>query len=199
MKFFHIIWCTILILFFTSLNAHAQEFVRLDSIHSMEDYQNGIYYGCSQANDILTRFQEAFARAVGDYVEHNQELISSATDSNGKAVTTTAAKSTGTFGATVVEYKDYAQTPVRSEIRVKIDPLGKGYRHQYSSYLEVTEDRNGNSSIMSYTTVVVTDEVDQIKMYYKYTAEEGTSDNDKTITRHREVRNIDFTSNFKTY
>lgn len=199
MKFFHIIWCTILILFFTSLNAHAQEFVRLDSIHSMEDYQKGIYYGCSQANDILTRFQEAFARAVGDYVKHNQELISSVTDSNGKAVTTTAAKGTGTFGATVVEYKDYAQTPVRSEIRVKIDPHGKGYRYKYSSYMETTEDSIGNSSTMWHATTAIVDEANQIKMYYECTIEERLSDNGKTPTTFREVRDIHFTSNSKTY
>jgi hypothetical protein len=197
MKVFHAICSLVLTIFSASFEVHAQEWIGVESVN-MEEYQNGIYRGYSQANDLLTRFQEAFARAVGHYVEDTQEFVSSSTINGNMSSATTAANKSGTFGAKVLEYKDY-DNPTRAEILVKIDPHGKGYRYKYSSYMETTEDSMGNSSTMWHATTAIVDEANQIKMYYECTIEERLSDNGKTPTTFREVRDIHFTSNSKTY
>ena len=103
------------------------------SIWERQDPAKGLYFGSSNAGDILTRHQEAIAAAIIGHAMNTNISITGKTESytteSGTSTLSNAATNanSGSCGIQIIEYKDYGDL---AEVLVRIDSKGSDYTYE---------------------------------------------------------------------
>ena len=142
--------------------AQAQE-----SIWSRQDPANGVYYGASTAEDILTRHQEAIAAAV---IEHAMMINSSITGTVASHTTTSGTStpmdpstslSSGYCSIEIIEYIDSGDM---AEVLVRIDSKGNDYKYELKAEIASMES-GGRSTFKSSNSLKLSDQSGKMLLY----------------------------------